>query len=326
MAYPWGENIWDHPDPLVISHSSRGTLRTCERKFEITKFYQDIPSDESMEGEVGKAIHAGYQKYLMTEDLDEALLEMMFAYPIKENSDAGEGRSLEACVATLERMVQNIRLLEYKIANIQCLDESVRPAIEVEFEIWLEGPIFNGRPIVYVGFIDAILFNVLSGEFMVVDIKSHRRNNFNPAAEFTFHGQCLPYGVVLQRATDQDIHRFQVMYIGAYIDILEPIIQPCVFQKTETNVQEWFTGLYFDVKAMVEMGAVDHWPRREHGCQLYGKPCYFLSLCQEKDKPTLQAMINAQPARLRRTARARKPWVRFILPMPGISSPANGVK
>lgn len=316
MAYPWGQNLWDHTNPLVLSHSSRSVLHTCDRKFEIVKLYEDVPSEESVEGEVGKAIHKAYQDYLIHEDLDHCLYTLMRSYPIKENPDASDFRSLEACVATVERLVQNVRLLEYKVAQIQCLDGLVRPAIEVEFEIWLEGPLFGDRPIVYVGFIDAILFNVLSGEFLTVDIKSHRRNNFDPNAEFTFHGQCLPYGIVLQRITDQDINRFQVMYIGAYIDILEPRIQPSTFQKTPKDVQDWFTGLYFDIKQIVEFNSRDFWPRRETGCQMYNKPCQFLSVCPEKDKATLSSLINAMPARLRRTKKDRKPWVRFILPMP----------
>ena len=142
---------------LRLSHSSLRTFRSCARKLEFRKFHPTMSKDESLAGEVGHALHVGYQHYLVHKDRDAAIFAMLQRYPIHLNSNPSNSRSVEACYPTLNAMIDSGAFLEYEIAEIKCLDGEIRKAIEVPFQINITG--FNlgdalsdiHIPVIYVG-------------------------------------------------------------------------------------------------------------------------------------------------------------------------------
>lgn len=315
MNYPWGEHIWDHQNPLQLSYSSRGTLHNCARKFEFYRFFKNPRKIPQMEGEVGQAMHEAWQEFLITKDLDAAVWKLMRSYPIRLNYDVSEGRSLEACYATLVKLVNNINLVEYTLATIRHIDGTELPAVEVEFEIWIDGVTIDGRPVVYVGYIDAIFFNILTGEYLVVDLKTHRRNNLSIPGEYMHNEQCVPYGVVLQQCLGQSINKFNVMYLPTYIDIREPEIQVYNLEKNAEQVNDWFQGLFIDIQNIKTYREADFFPRTGYGCASWGKDCQYLSICKSRDKNMIQTMLSADPEDIY-PERVRAPWVRFVMKYP----------
>lgn len=312
-------NITDalvHPNPLTISYSSRGTLEGCKRRFELYKFYrQPAKRHTSPDMIAGTALHAGFQEYMVTSDKEAAQYAMMRAFDIANSPDPTHYRGLEACYATLENMMSNVNLLEYQIAEIRCLDGVTRPGIEVEFEIWLEGIEVNGRPVVYIGYIDLTLFNVLTQSFAVTDIKSHRDNKGDRTANYAWDDQCIPYSVVLQHIAGHPIDMFNIIYIDTYVDIIEPKTLIYRFQKGPSDMQDWFTGLYYDVKHIKEYAERSFFPRTGHGCKIYNSPCQYLQLCGERDPKVIQGLILGDHEE-GQVPLVRSPWVRLILPMP----------
>ena len=325
MSYPWGEQIFDHPDPIGLSYSSDGVYEHCKRKFEFYKFYQRMQREDSFDGEVGKAMHHGFQTWLRhgctPEAREIAYYELCLAYPVlmDRGGDPADKKSLEACYGALEDIFnKGGLLLEYEIATVKCLDGIERPAIEVEFEIWIDGMFCDGRPFVYRGFIDAILFNRFTGEYRVIDLKTTGWSGDHLVGKYKFSSQCVIYGIVLQAILQQPLN-FTATYVNAVINILEPETTYVSFPKTDTDVSDWATGLYMRLKQIIEFKERDFFPRTEHGCVTFKRPCEFLGICEVRDREVIDAYLAEKYVQEPK----RNPWVRLILPLGEIANAAG---
>lgn len=318
MSYPWGINLWDHPKPIGLSHSSNILLDLCMRKFEFRKFYPRTEKDDNIDSLVGKAMHHAFQAWLKGkctyESREIAYLQLILQYPIEIESNPEAKKSLEVCYATLEDIFNKGGLfLEYEIATVKCLDGIERPAIEVEFEIWIDGIYCDGRPFVYRGFIDAILFNKFTGEYLVVDLKTTGWRDQHLVGKYKFDGQCVGYGIVLQAILGRDILNFDVAYIHSVLDIIDPDCKILKFTKTENDIRDWVTNLYLRIERIKDAWDRNYFPRTEGGCVAYKRPCEFLEICDLRDREALTRYIEStfepgQPTQY-------NPWVRLVLPL-----------
>lgn len=321
IKFPTKKMPWDHPNPLVISDSSiGGTWDYCKRLFEFYKLYEAPRSKEDEKGHmaVGHAMHRGWQTWMITRDQDAAIWEMMRSHPVRIISQAEDEKSLEACYATLVKAMNHVQLAEYQIAEVKCIDGVVRPAVEVEFELWLENVTIMGRPVVYIGFIDCILFSVLTDLYTVVDVKSMgpRKRETNFVAEYMHKGQGLPYGLVIQHVANLPMMEYVVMYLPMVIDLTDPHVQPIPIKKTATDVRDWYTGLYFKMKQLKEFSQRDYFPRREDGCNAYGRyPCRYLQICNSRKRDEIQKYLLSEYEEPQKP-KERKPWIRLMLKMP----------
>jgi len=186
---------------LNLSHSSRSLAHSCWRKFQFRKMFEHDAREESLAASRGNALHKGFQSYLMHKDEDRAIIEYMLGYPIHLCQDHLAADSLEAGFSTLMDMVNCAPLLNYELASVNCADGIVRPAIEVPFEIEIEGFSISESEefkVSYIGYIDAIFYDVVNDEYVVMDIKTTQRKYMKPDLEYSFSEQCIPYGLVLE--------------------------------------------------------------------------------------------------------------------------------
>lgn len=289
MPYPWVKR-------LRLSHSSRKTLKSCNRKFELRKLYQHASRDRSIPGDVGKAIHVGYQTFLKTRNEDESLYEMMLEYPIDLSADVDNERSLEACYATTMELMNSKIIGHYELINIKCLDGVERPAIEVPFEIFLPGVYLDVEtkqiPISYIGFLDTIIWDVMESSVRVVDVKSHRRRIKDLSALFQYDEQCLPYGLIIEWLTSQSIENFKVTYLAAYVDVLNPDVTPYTYPKSKRDILDWAKGLMVDIKNLQEFYRLGWFPRSgasNETCLAWNKPCpFFKDVCGSRNEKAIQ--------------------------------------
>lgn len=318
MSYPWGTNLWDHKEPIGLSYSSNELWDYCPRKFEFQKFYPRTEKDEDIHSLVGRAMHHGFQTWLKegctTEAQEKAFFELVVQYPIELESDPEAKKSLEVCYATLENIFDKGGLfLEYELATVKCLDGTERPAIEVEFEIWIDGIYCNGRPFVYRGLIDAILFNKFTGEYLVIDLKTTGWKNQHLVGKYRYNGQCIGYGIVLQAILQNDVLNFSVAYVHALLDIQEPDCKILKFDKTEDDIRDWATNLYLRCRAIKDAWSRNYFPRTEGGCVSFNKVCQFFEICNIRDRDALtrfieSTMVQGNPPKY-------NPWVRLVLPL-----------
>ena len=301
-------------DHLRISHSSIATFRSCARKLEFKKFYPATKRDESVDTGVGHCLHAGYQSYLINRDRDRAIYDMLLSYPIHLNSNPTHVKSVEACYPTLNAMIDTGAFTEYEIAKVKCLDGEVRPAIEVPFQIDLTGFWLDENKtvkVIYVGFIDAILYDKIRDEYLVIDIKSTRWHLNDMTAVYHFDEQCIPYAIVLERILGHSLDSLTVKYMSVYVDIAKPKVTPYEFIKNKQDVEDWARGLLVDLQ-MIKMYYNMGWFKRSpSGCVAFGKVCQYFDICNKRDHEDITRYLTLDQPTIKEEAIV--PWIRLSL-------------
>lgn len=272
---------------LKVSYSSLNLLDTCERKFEFNKLYPRRARDpDQFAADVGTCLHKGYQDYLIHQNADSAIWQMMLHYPyLDEFGQRNDDRSLEACVSTLEEMTFDAKMDEYELMTIVRPDGVVVPAIEVPFEIRLKGiDLPDGRGIAFTGFMDAAMRHKGTGLVRTLDIKTHRRTREDATPKYKFDSQQIPYGIVLEHVQGNPVEEFEVLYLDTFVDLVTPRVQLYPFLKDSTDIQEWLINTVLKSQRIQRAMEMDYFPRTDGGCLNWNRPCYFLDICSIRDR------------------------------------------
>lgn len=287
---------------LRVSYSSLNVFASCNRKFEFDKLYPKRPrdNDDNYAADVGKALHAGFQDYLINNDRESAIWALMQAFPYEQEfNQNNDYRSFEAALATLETMFDEAKMNEYRLAQIrrpntpgEILDGQsggvVVPAIEVPFEIRFKGiTLPDGRGMAFIGYIDAILQHLLTDLFRTLDIKTTRDHTKDSTAKYKFDTQQVPYGVVVDHIAQGAVDRFEVLYLHCNVDILDSTCVLYPFMKTKEDVQEWCVNKVMQFQQIARFMGADYFPRTDSGCMFWNKPCRYIEPCMSRDKEAL---------------------------------------
>lgn len=279
---------------LRLSHSSQATLHSCARKLEFKKFYQHAAYDgDSTPAEVGKALHVGYQTYLVTGSREQAAFEMMMNYPFHLNSDGRDDRSVYAAYGSLEALCAAAPLVEYELARFNVNGVEV-PGIEVPFEFRIKNFSLSDRdnvPVTYVGKVDAVMYNRESQEYGVLDIKTHRRNLWDLSPLYQYDQQLTPYGIVLEHLLNQPIESITARYLSCYVDLVNPKVALYPFVRTKESIDDWAQVLRLDLQLLKTYYMAGWFPRNSGSCLSFNRKCAFLDMCQERDAEVLQKII-----------------------------------
>jgi len=285
---------------LVLSHSARSTARSCMRKFEFSKMYGDPSEKEEMyAAEVGKALHEGFQNFLIHKDETKAVFAMMMAFPFEleyAKDENQRNRPFEAVYATLMELIRSPVVDRYELVKIKTQWGEEKHAVEVSFAIEIVGaplPI----PVWFVGFIDAILYDRLEDRYLVTDIKTTRVNIVDYSVRYEFDEQTVPYGIILEHILGKKIDEFKVSYLSAYIDLLEPKVSMYPFVKTQEHINDWFIGLCEDINRIGRYYKKQFFPRATNGdvCYSYNKPCWFATYCSNRNPEITNRLIGGIP-------------------------------
>lgn len=295
---------------LELSHSSRGLLRSCPRKLEFRKIYNNSRKQESLASGAGSALHDGVQSYLQDKDEEQAIWRMIRSFPIKYQKSWMDQNSLAGCYHTLQSMLQWPKLHEYELAKIKKQDGSIVPAVEVPFVLRINNYPFyeNGDTIQvdYIGFMDLIMYNKMDDEYIVWDMKTTTKNT-DKAVEFAFHDQCLPYGLALESLLGRDTtFGFQVAYWSTYIDHLQPKNMLYSFNKSHVDINDWMQGYLFDldtIRRYYNLG----WFARTGNCMAWNRPCQFFDFCGTRDPKTIEILLEADAANQKEHEKP-EPW------------------
>jgi hypothetical protein len=281
---------------LVLSHSGRSSFRRCARLLEFGKLYGDSDDrDEMFAAECGKALHVGFQSFLVDRSEEWAIFKFLIAYPheLEFNKPENSSRSLEACFITLMELIHSPLVDRYELIHIKTRFGTEKPAIEVPFAIGITGaplPV----PVWFVGFIDAILYDKFDDRYLVSDIKTTRMRIADYSARYEFDEQCVPYGIILEHILQKKIDEFKISYLSAYIDILEPKVAMYSFNKTQDHIHDWYRGLCEDIGRVGKYYKNQWFPRATNGetCFSFNKPCWFNDYCSHRDPEIIQRMVG----------------------------------
>lgn len=283
---------------LVLSHSGRSSFRRCARLLEFNKLYGDAEKrDEQFAAECGKALHVGFQNYLVHKNEEKAIFAFMIAYPheLEYLKPENQSRSLEACFITLMELIHSPIMDRYELINIKTRFGDEKPAIEVPFAIEITNspmPI----PVWFVGFIDAILYDKVEGIYLVDDIKTTRMHISDYSARYEFDEQTVPYGIILEHLLGIKIEHFKVSYLSAYIDLLEPRVAMYQFTKSQDHITDWYIGLCEDIGRISKYYKKQWFPRATNGdtCFSFNKPCWHNDTCSMRDPEIINRIIGGE--------------------------------
>lgn len=280
---------------LQVSYSSLNLFSSCERKFEFHKlFVNPSAREQTYAAAAGQAMHLGYQEYLATGDSSKAIWKLLRAYPYElAFMELRDDRSIEACISSLERMIDFDVFHEFEVAKIMNPQGEAVPAIEVPFAIRLEGVVLpDGRGIEFVGAIDAIMQHKMERQFCSLDIKTHRDTLKDATAKYVYNSQQTPYGIVINHLAGEALDSFKVLYLDVYLDLVEPRVTPYDYVRTDEDVQEWLLDTTLTAQRIQKSMQLQHFPRTAGGCVTYNRPCKYLDVCQSRDHESIERYLS----------------------------------
>lgn len=300
----------DPSEFLSVSYSSLNLADTCLRKFEFNKLYPRRARDtDAFAADVGTALHHGYQNYLETQNRDQATWALMRDYPyMGEFNQKTEDRSLESCMSTLDEMMDEAKMNEWELMTIKKPDGVIVPAIEVPFALRLKGiTLPDGRGVEFTGFMDAALRHLGTGSVRTMDIKTHRRHLEDATPKYRFDSQQVPYGICLEHIQGFAVDEFEVLYLDCFVDLVAPRVHLYPFLKDRVDLQEWLINTVMRVQRIQRAMEMDYFPRTDGGCLSWNRACYFLEVCQTRDREAVEEwlLMGEAPEQPKRT----EPWI-----------------
>lgn len=313
---------------LDLSDSSlNGRFHSCARKFELNKLFghSRAEAEGSIYAEVGKALHEGWQTYMTTGKRDDGAWALIKRYPKPQSGidipTPMQSLSVEAVYATYLEMASHPIDSRYQLATVN-VNGVNRPAVEVPFRIvFKDVSLLRSRriPIRYIGFIDAILFDTVTGTYVVVDVKttSKRRNDYS--VMFGRDPQCLPYAYVLEAIQGLPISNLDVMYFVAYVDTMEPKVFKYDFIKNANDIQEWGFNISKDIRDIQMYAEMQYFPRNGKSCDTY-RVCQYNNICDYREPEAIERLLQMTYGAVdwQKQAEDFKPWFEVELTIPGL--------
>jgi hypothetical protein len=204
-----------------------------------------------------------------------------------------------------------------------CLDGIKRPALEVPFQLQIKDFFLNPQstsnpiPVFYDGFMDGIVYEVTEQDYVIIDIKTHRRINIKYkdwSPLYANHTQCIPYATVLQHVLGRSPNSLRIKYIAVFVDFKDPIVRTYTYVKNKEEISDWLKGFWKqlnDIRMYYQM----QWFRKNgNACMPYGNKCFAFDLCagvynKEFIKKSI-AMMNVDATKIWQRP---EPWVKAEL-------------
>lgn len=271
-------------DLFEYSYSSQNTFHSCPRKLEFHKIYKAKRRNDSIPANAGKAVHAGFQEYLISRDENKALFAAYLAYGAFENPyyKINHDRSFSACIGTLLHLFENFPFEDYTLATI-----NNRPAVEVGIRLILSESFH------YIGFIDCIFYDEIQDRYIIVDIKTHRNHIADKLPLYQFDSQCIPYAYALAHM-QEDFFTFDCMYISVFLDTIKPSMEIYEITRTIEDAEDWFTTLKLDMKEIQFFRESNYFPRHGNACMSFNSPCPHFDYCHVRNPEKLIQLVEKE--------------------------------
>jgi hypothetical protein len=219
----------------------------------------------------------------------------MREFPTMFGNNPMDDRSLESCYSTLHALFVYADSHRYEIVEVNFEGENV-PCIEVPFEFTIKNFSLSDDeniPVIYTGFMDIILYDRLTNQYIVVDLKTHRRTTGDMTSIYQFDDQCVPYAIALERALGKPIDSLAVQYLSAYIDPVNPMVTPYTFEKTQQDIQDWAQGFANDLMQIKQFYEHEWFPRKGRSCFDFQRTCNYFDYCQSRDLKVIKILMES---------------------------------
>lgn len=261
--------------PLLknLSYSSLGELHACPRKFVLNRLRSINRSDtRSVTFAFGHAVGTGIQSTLEGKSQEQILFDMFLAwdYPDLYGEEERANKSFWSAVIAVQRfaIIRDSSLL----GDYELLYVDGKPAVELSFRITTP----DGFK--YRGFVDVVLRHKITGELLVLELKTTSATSIDPA-QYKNSKQALGYSVVLDRYAPGK-SAYKVLYLVLSSKTLE--YTPLEFTKSYLQRAEWIHTLLLDLEIIKMYHANNFWPQNGASCYDFFRQCEHFQTCTLK--------------------------------------------
>jgi hypothetical protein len=256
-----------------LSYSSRLTLHSCPRKYQLYKLNsvrEDVDGNagESVTFAFGHVVGAGIQAVLEDKTEQQVYFDCFRMWEADLLADnPKQNKSFWLAMAAVQRFIsmrQQGLLKGYKLAHW-----NNKPAVELPFII-----IFPDG-FTYKGFVDAVLVHEETGEVMVLEVKTTSAN-YVAAATYKNSAQAVGYSIVLD-ALFPKLSSYKVQYLiyltkGMKYEAME-------FKKDYLSRALWIREIMLDVEMIKLYEGAGIYPMHGESCNNFYRECEYFNLC-----------------------------------------------
>ncbi len=254
-----------------LSYSSRLTLHSCPRKYQLYKLNAAVPEDDdptSVTFAFGHTVGAGIQEYLVSGDSNKALMAAYLTWaPDLFAENTKQVKSFWLAVAAIQRFISlcnNGFLKDWQVATFDG-----QPAVELGFKITLPGGF------IYIGFADVVLVHKVTGEVMVLELKTTSATNV-VAAMYKNSAQAIGYSIVLD-AVIPGLSAYTVKYLIYKTKSFDYEVMD--FGKSYLQRALWIKELLLDIERVARYAEDDIFPMHGESCNSFFRECEYFGVC-----------------------------------------------
>jgi hypothetical protein len=279
------------PRLKLLSHSSRTTLHTCPRKYQLYRLSSEtISMADSKEIEqgvtfaYGSAVGVGVASVLEGKTEDQVILDTFLEWDVDLlDENTRQRKSFWLAMFAVQKflaMRENNFLEDYELVTY-----NGKPATELAFQVLLP----DGYR--YRGFVDAVLQHKVSKEIMVLECKT--TSSTAQPATYKNSGQGVGYSVVLD-VMFPELSSYTVLYLVYESKSYEYKQLP--FEKSLLQRALWLQELLIDTQIISLYESYETYPLHGESCYSFFRDCEYLSLCtlgtENLTKPLTQNMLD----------------------------------
>lgn len=264
----------------LLSYSSLLLLHTCPRKFQLYRLNAEQDTDEeddltsNITFNTGHAVGTGVQDILQNKPLTEVYWNAFINWSVDLFAeDTKRNKSFWESMIALEKFayLRNSSLLEHYELVYYTPTSGGEPVPAVELSFVIELP--NGFK--YRGYVDAVLRHTLTGEILVLEMKTTGAASVNPAT-YKNSAQAIGYSIVLD-VLFPELSAYEVLYLVYTTKSREYF--PFPFKKSYLQRALWIQELLLDCEMIALYDKTGVFPMHGESCFNYYRECGYLNTC-----------------------------------------------
>ena len=255
----------------ALSYSSLLTLHSCPKKYQLSRLNARAEENDLstlVTFAFGHTVGLGIQEYITHRDVDRTYWTCFLNWEcdlLDENQK--QKKSFWLAMGAVERFISFASsgfMQEWELATY-----NGRPATELSFIVHLPDGF------TYKGFVDAVLTNTVTGEVMVLEVKTTSATSVN-SAQYKNSAQAIGYSIVLD-ALFPELSSYQVQYL--IYKTKEMDYEVMAFEKSYLDRALWIRTLLLDVDTIKMYEESGIYPMRGQSCNEFYRECNYFGIC-----------------------------------------------
>ncbi len=275
------------PRLKLLSHSSRTTLHTCPRKYQL---YRLSSKQISMEDEkemhqattfaYGSAVGVGVQSTLEGKTENQIYLDTFLEWDTDLlDFNNRQKKSFWLALFAVQKFI-SLRERGF-LEDYELVYYKGKPAVELSFRVLLP----NGFE--YRGFVDAVLKHKTTGAIMVLECKTS--SGTANSAMYKNSGQALGYSVILD-ILFPEMSSYEVLYLVYETKSYEYKQLP--YKKSLLQRALWLQELLIDTHLIETYEHYHTYPMHGESCFNFFRDCEYLGLCTMSTENMTKPLSN----------------------------------